>query len=67
MGQIHRAGTKRLGTDSTRRTKVAQIYGKSGNLGAVQLLLGCTKLDGTVRYLGLISDDTLAIAEAVDI
>ena len=41
------------GTHSMRRTKVAQIYKKTGNLRAVQLLLGHTKMDSTVRYLGL--------------
>jgi integrase len=41
------------GTHSMRRTKVAQIYRKTGNLRAVQLLLGHTKLESTVRYLGI--------------
>jgi integrase len=40
-------------THSTRRTKAAQIYRKTGNLPAVQLLLGHTKLESTVRYLGI--------------
>jgi site-specific recombinase XerC len=40
------------GTHSMRRTKAAQIYRKTGNLRAVQLLLGHTKLESTVRYLG---------------
>jgi integrase len=40
------------GTHSMRRTKVTQIYKKTGNLRAVQLLLGHTKMDSTVRYLG---------------
>lgn len=40
------------GTHSMRRTKVAQIYKKTGNLRAVPLLLGHTKMDSTVRYLG---------------
>lgn len=42
-----------FGTHSMRRTKVAQIYKKTGNLQAVQLLLGHTKMDSTVRYLGV--------------
>lgn len=46
-----------------RRTKVAQIYKKTGNLRAVQLLLGHTKMDSTVRYLGIDLDDALAISE----
>ena len=53
------------GTHSMRRTKVAQIYRKTGNLRAVQLLLGHTKMDSTVRYLGVELEDALAIAEAV--
>jgi site-specific recombinase XerC len=50
-----------------RRTKVAQIYKKTGNLRAVQLLLGHTKMDSTVRYLGIEVDDALAISEAIDL
>lgn len=55
------------GTHSLRRTKAAQIYRKTGNLRAVQLLLGHTKVDSTVRYLGVELDDALSIAESVDI
>jgi site-specific recombinase XerC len=55
------------GTHSMRRTKVAQIYRKTANLRAVQLLLGHTKLDSTVRYLGVELEDALAISEAVEI
>ena len=55
------------GTHSMRRTKVAQIYKKTGNLRAVQLLLGHTKMDSTVRYLGVELEDALAISEAVEI
>ena len=55
------------GTHSMRRTKVAQIYRKTGNLRAVQLLLGHTKMDSTVRYLGVELEDALTIAEAVEI
>lgn len=55
------------GTHTMRRTKVAQIYRKTGNLRAVQLLLGHTKMDSTVRYLGVELEDALAIAEAVEI
>lgn len=55
------------GTRNMRRTKVAQIYRKTGNLRAVQLLLGHTKMDSTVRYLGVELEDALAIAEAVEI
>jgi len=55
------------GTHLMRRTKVAQICRKTGNLRAVQLLLGHTKMDSTVRYLGVELEDALAIAEAVEI
>jgi site-specific recombinase XerC len=50
-----------------RRTKAAQIYKKTGNLRAVQLLLGHAKLESTVRYLGIEVDDALAISEQVDL
>lgn len=55
------------GTHSLRRTKVALIYRRTGNLRAVQLLLGHTKIESTVRYLGVEVDDALAISEQVDI
>jgi site-specific recombinase XerC len=55
------------GTHSMRRTKVAQIYKKTGNLRAVQLLLGHTKMDSTVRYLGVDLDDALSLSEAIDL
>jgi integrase len=56
-----------FGTHSLRRTKATIIYRKTGNLRAVQLLLGHTKVESTVRYLGIEVDDALAIAEQVDI
>ena len=55
------------GTHSLRRTKPAQIYKKTGNLRAVQLLLGHTKLESTVRYLGIEVDDALCISEQVEL
>jgi integrase len=58
---------KRYGTHSMRRTKASQIYKKTGNIRAVQLLLGHTKLESTVRYLGIEVDDALAISEQVDL
>ena len=70
---VHRwvecAGLNRsaYGTHSLRRTKPAQIYKKTGNLRAVQLLLGYTKLESTVRYLGIEVDDALAISEQVEL
>jgi site-specific recombinase XerC len=50
-----------------RRTKAAQIYRKTGNLRAVQLLLGHTKLESTVRYLGIEVADALNIAEQIEL
>ena len=56
-----------FGTHSLRRTKVSLIYRRTGNLRAVQILLGHTKIESTVRYLGIEVDDALAIAEQVDV
>lgn len=50
-----------------RRTKVTQIYKKAGNLRAVQLFLGHTRMDSTMRYLGVELEDALAIAESIEI
>ncbi len=55
------------GTHSLRRTKATLIYRRTGNLRAVQLLLGHTKIESTVRYLGIDVDDALAISELVEI
>lgn len=55
------------GTHSLRRTKATLIYRRTGNLRAVQLLLGHAKLESTVRYLGIEVEDALAIAEQVDV
>ena len=55
------------GTHSLWRTKATLIYRRTGNLRAVQLLLGHTKIESTVRYLGVEVDDALAIAEQVDL
>lgn len=55
------------GTHSMRWTKAAIIYRKTGNLRAVQILLGHTKVDSTVRYLGVELEDALSIAEGIDI
>lgn len=56
-----------FGTHSLRRTKATLIYRKTDNLRAVQLLLGHTKIESTVRYLGIEVDDALAIAEQVEV
>ena len=55
------------GTHSMRRTKAFLIYRRTKNLRAVQLLLGHTKLESTVRYLGIEVDDALEMAEQTDI
>jgi integrase len=54
-------------THSLRRSKVTLIYRRTGNLRAVQLLLGHTKIESTVRYLGIEVDDALGIAEQIDV
>lgn len=55
------------GTHSMHRSEVAQIYCNTGNFRTVQLLLGHTKMDSTVRYLGVELEDVLAVSEAVEI
>ena len=56
-----------FGTHSLRRTKATLIYRRTGNLRAVQLLLGHTKIESTVRYLGVEVDDALALSEQTDV
>jgi integrase len=55
------------GTHSLRRTNASLIYRRTKNLRAVQLLLGHTKLESTIRYLGIEVDDALEIAERMEI
>jgi integrase len=55
------------GTHSLRRTKASMIYRRTRNLRAVQILLGHTKLESTVRYLGIEVDDALELAEQTEI
>ena len=57
----------KFGTHSLRRTKAVLIYRQTGNLRAVQLLLGHSKIESTVRYLGIEVDDAIEIAEKIDI
>ena len=54
-------------THTMRRTKVSLIYKRTKNLRAIQLLLGHSKLESTVRYLGIEVDDALEISEQTDI
>ena len=56
-----------FGTHSLRRTKATLIYRRTGNLRAVQILLGHNKIESTVRYLGIEVDDALALAEQIDL
>ncbi len=55
------------GTHSLRRTKAAMIYKATGNLRAIQILLGHTKIENTVRYLGVDIEDALELAEDTEI
>jgi site-specific recombinase XerC len=58
---------KDYGTHSLRRTKASIIYRQTGNLRAVQILLGHTKIESTVRYLGVDIEDALALSEGTEI
>jgi site-specific recombinase XerC len=66
---MERAGldSSAYGTHSMRRTQPAQIYKKTGNLRAVQLLLGHTNLESTVRDPGIEVDDALSISEQIEL
>ena len=55
------------GTHSMRRTKVTLIYRRTKNIRAIQLLLGHTKIESTVRYLGIEVDDALEMAEQTEV
>ena len=59
--------TTAYGTHSMRRTKATLIYRRTKNIRAVQLLLGHSKLDSTVKYLGIEIDDALEISERTDV
>jgi len=54
-------------THSMRRTKAVMIYRTTGNLRAVQILLGHSKIENTVRYLGVDVEDALVLAERIEI
>jgi len=66
---VHELGLDRAeyGTHSMRSTKATLIYRRTKNLRAVQLLLGHSKLESTVRYLGIEVDDALEISEQTEI
>lgn len=59
--------TSTYGTHSLRRTKATLIYRRTKNLRAVQLLLGHTKLESTIRYLGIEVDDALEVSEQTEV
>ena len=59
--------SRAFGTHSLRRTKVSLIYMATGNLRAVQILLGHTNIENTVRYLGVDIDDALTLSECTEI
>ena len=67
MGHRHRASAEDYGTHSLRRSKASIIYKQTGNLRAVQILLGHAKIENTVRYLGVDVEDALTLAEGTDI
>lgn len=58
---------REYGTHSLRRTKASLIYKATGNLRAVQILLGYTNIENTVRYLGVDIDDALTLSERTEI
>jgi integrase len=58
---------REYGTHSMRRTKASSIYKATGNLRAIQILLGHTNIENTVRYLGVDVDDALTLSERTDI
>ena len=57
----------KYGTHSMRRTKVSLIYQKTKNIRVVQLLLGHSKLESTIRYLGVEVDDALEVSEHMEV
>src|SRR3954453_7202939 len=67
VGNRHRLASRGLRHPSLRRTKAAIIYKQTGNLRAVQILLGHTKIESTVRYLGVDIEDALQPAEATEV
>ena len=58
---------REYGTHTMRRTKASLIYKATGNLRAVQILLGHTNIENTVRYLGVDMDDAITLAERTEI
>jgi site-specific recombinase XerC len=67
VGDRHRSSQEEYGTHSLRRTKASLIYKATGNLRAVQILLGHTKIENTVRYLGVDVEDALELSEHTEV
>jgi site-specific recombinase XerC len=67
MGEWRRSPPGGFGTHSLRRTKASVIYKATGNLCAVQILLGHHKNESTVRYLGVDVEDALTLAEHTEV
>jgi integrase len=67
MGHWDRTAPGGHGAHSLRRTKVSITYKQTGNLRAIQILLGHTKIESTVRYLGVDIEDALALAEGTEV
>lgn len=67
MGATVGLDKSQYGTHSMRRTKVALIYKATGNLRAIQILLGHTNIEHTVRYLGVDVDDALMLSERTEL
>jgi site-specific recombinase XerC len=63
----HGLPVQEYGTHSLRRTKASIIYKATGNLRAVQILLGHAKIDSTVCYLGVDVEDALKLAERTEV
>ena len=59
--------SEEYGTHSLRRTKASMIYRATGNIRAIQILLGHSKIENTVRYLGVDVEDALLLAERTEI
>jgi integrase len=66
LGDLDRSGTERLGHTLDAQNRGRASLQRGGNLRAVQLLLGHTKMDSTVRYLGIELEDALEISEGVE-